>query len=300
VAWQAAGPGRLVLATPFFRMAEYGPKYDILFFLQTFSYLSDSYFARSCICSSVLSDQGLWAQHIMQTAPRRAVSTNGIINEPALKVDLRSTLRHRPSAPPRHRRPARLDPASSAASSPTWDSGSGAPDADASARVLLQPDGIIDPDGTVIVQPPMDEEERQALWKAAIKAPMYTVGAMPILVSAALAYVETGTLFPLRTLGFLAAAMAIIAWLNLSNDVFDSITGVDKNKRESVVALTGSRGAVFVAAHAALAIGGGLLFWLLQPMVSFFFYFSFYFVLVLLVSFSSLLLSENSRHLAVG
>jgi len=39
------------------------------------------------------------------------------------------------------------------------------------------------------------------------------------------------------------AATCIIAWLNLTNDVFDSHTGVDKAdyKPESVVNLTGSR-----------------------------------------------------------
>jgi 1,4-dihydroxy-2-naphthoate octaprenyltransferase len=138
------------------------------------------------------------------------------------------------------------------------------------ARPLLSPDGIIDPDGTVVKQAPPDPEQLRLLWKAAVKAPMYSVGLMPILVSAAAAYVGTGAFAPLRTLGFLASAVAIIAWLNLSNDVFDSMTGVDSAQRkpESVVNLTGSRWRVFLGAHAALLSGGALLFGLLAAVVS--------------------------------
>lgn len=136
------------------------------------------------------------------------------------------------------------------------------------ARPLLSPDGIINPDGTILKQPPMDPEQRRLLWKTAIKAPMYSVGLAPILVSATAAYVYTGAFFPLRTLGFCVASIAIIAWLNLSNDVFDSMTGVDKTKDESVVNLTGSRRRVFVAAHVVLLGGAALLFNLLSAVVS--------------------------------
>ena len=153
-------------------------------------------------------------------------------------------------------------PVASAASFPAQPA-----DGDAAGRPLLSPDGIIAPDGTVLKQAPRDPEHQRRLWKAAIKAPMYSVGLAPILVSAAAAYVYTGAFAPLRTLGFCVASIAIIAWLNLSNDVFDSQTGVDVNKAESVVNLTGSRRRVFAVATAALLAGAGLLFHLLAATV---------------------------------
>jgi 1,4-dihydroxy-2-naphthoate phytyltransferase len=131
-------------------------------------------------------------------------------------------------------------------------------------REVLYPDGVIEPDGTVTKQAPRDPEELRRLWKAAIKAPMYSVGLAPVIVSAMAAWVDTGFLDPIRTLGFCLAAVAIIAWLNLSNDVFDSTTGVDKTKPESVVNLTGSRIKVLVVAVAFLFAGSGLLFSLLS------------------------------------
>ena len=128
------------------------------------------------------------------------------------------------------------------------------------ARPVLQPDGVIEPGGS--------GRSRAELWKAAIKAPMYSVGVVPILVSAAAVYWKTGAFAPART-GLLAlGAVAVIGWLNLSNDVFDSVTGVDVTKEESVVNLTGSRVRVFLAAHALLFAGGGLLFALMRSVVS--------------------------------
>ena len=144
----------------------------------------------------------------------------------------------------------------------------GQPDDVPPLRPSLTPDGIIDPDGTVVKQPPMDPEEKRLLWKRAIKLPMYSVGLAPVLVSAMAAWIYTGAMNPLRTLGFCVAAVAIIGWLNLSNDVFDSSTGVDKTKPESVVNLTGSRGRVLAVAVALLISGTGLLFHLLSSVVS--------------------------------
>lgn len=138
----------------------------------------------------------------------------------------------------------------------------------------MQADSIIEPDGAVsyptpvaaaAVAPPT-QEERHALLRAAVKAPMYSVGLAPILVSAAAAYIESGAVDLGRTALFCVAAVCIIAWLNLSNDVFDSATGVDKTKPESVVNLLGgNRKAVFLAATAFLATGVLLLFSRLPP-----------------------------------
>jgi 2-carboxy-1,4-naphthoquinone phytyltransferase len=100
-------------------------------------------------------------------------------------------------------------------------------------------------------------QPRVKLWLAAIKPPMYTVAIVPITVGSAVAYAESHTL-DLNILGtFLLSAIAIIAWLNISNDVFDSDTGIDVNKAESVVNLTGNRNLMFWLAN--LFLLGGIL-----------------------------------------
>jgi 2-carboxy-1,4-naphthoquinone phytyltransferase len=98
-------------------------------------------------------------------------------------------------------------------------------------------------------------QPRFKLWLAAIKPPMYTVAIVPITVGSAVAYAESHTI-DLNILGiFLLSAIAIIAWLNISNDVFDSDTGIDINKAESVVNLTGNRNLMFWLANMFLLCG---------------------------------------------
>ncbi|KAG2423798.1 hypothetical protein HXX76_015074 [Chlamydomonas incerta] len=105
------------------------------------------------------------------------------------------------------------------------------------------------------------ETDKKKLWMAAIKPPMYSVGFMPVLVAAAAVFFVHGCLPWGRVGGLVTAAILVIAWLNLSNDGFDSLTGVDAAgaKPESVVNLLGGgaagRTAVLLVAKAALAAG---------------------------------------------
>jgi 2-carboxy-1,4-naphthoquinone phytyltransferase len=100
-----------------------------------------------------------------------------------------------------------------------------------------------------VVQP------KSKLWLAAIKPPMYTVAIIPITVGSAVAYAQTKSI-DLNILGiFLLSAIAIIAWLNISNDVYDSDTGIDINKAESVVNLTGNRNLMFWLGNLCLGLG---------------------------------------------
>lgn len=92
------------------------------------------------------------------------------------------------------------------------------------------------------------------LWMAAIKPPMYTVAVIPISVGTAVAFAETNLFHPEIFFTFLGAAILIIAWLNLSNDVFDSETGIDVNKAESVVNLTGNKSLVFRISNLLLGL----------------------------------------------
>ena len=99
------------------------------------------------------------------------------------------------------------------------------------------------------------ERPRQQLWLAALKPPMYSVAIIPITVGTAIAYGETGRFIPGRFGLFLGSAILIIAWLNLSNDVFDADTGIDVNKAHSVVNLTGKRSWVFGLSNFLLTLG---------------------------------------------
>jgi 1,4-dihydroxy-2-naphthoate octaprenyltransferase len=98
-------------------------------------------------------------------------------------------------------------------------------------------------------------QQRQKLWLAAIKPPMYSVAIIPITVGTAIAFGETQSFNAKIFWTFLSAAILIIAWLNLSNDVFDAETGIDKNKAHSVVNLTGNKSLVFLISNICLGLG---------------------------------------------
>ncbi|KAL8060937.1 hypothetical protein ABFX02_02G056200 [Erythranthe guttata] len=92
------------------------------------------------------------------------------------------------------------------------------------------------------------------IWRA-VKLPMYTVAFIPISVGSAAAYLQTGKYFAKRYFMLLVSSVLVIAWLNLSNDVYDFDTGADKNKKESVVNLLGSRTGAHVIAWLLLGLG---------------------------------------------
>ena len=98
--------------------------------------------------------------------------------------------------------------------------------------------------------------ERRQLWKAAIKWPMYSVAVMPVLVAAGWQFGQSGALRWSQLLGFLLAAILLLLWENLSNDLFDAETGVDATgKPHSVVNLTGRSDRVAQLSLAALGLG---------------------------------------------
>ncbi|GAB4228112.1 MAG: 2-carboxy-1,4-naphthoquinone phytyltransferase [Elainellaceae cyanobacterium] len=90
---------------------------------------------------------------------------------------------------------------------------------------------------------------------AAIKPPMYSVAIMPIALGTAVAYADTQTIHAGIFSTFLLSAILILAWENLSNDVFDSETGIDRNKHHSLVNLTGNKSLVFWIGNFCLLSG---------------------------------------------
>ena len=99
------------------------------------------------------------------------------------------------------------------------------------------------------------EQPNSKLWLAAIKPPMYSVAIIPIWVGTAVAFAESQRFQCTIFSTFLMSAILIVAWLNLSNDVFDSETGVDKNKAHSLVNLTGNKSLIFWLGNLFLAAG---------------------------------------------
>ncbi len=96
------------------------------------------------------------------------------------------------------------------------------------------------------------------LWLAAIKPPMYSVAIIPIVTGTAVAYHETRFVNWQIFATFLIGAVLILAWENLSNDVFDSETGIDKNKPHSLVNLTGRKDLILIIANICLTLGVAL------------------------------------------
>ena len=99
------------------------------------------------------------------------------------------------------------------------------------------------------------EQSNSKLWLAAIKPPMYSVAIIPIWVGTAVAFAENRIIHQAIFSTFLMSAILIIAWLNLSNDVFDSETGIDENKAHSLVNLTGNKALIFWLSNLFLAVG---------------------------------------------
>ena len=93
------------------------------------------------------------------------------------------------------------------------------------------------------------------LWMAAIKPPMYSVAIMPIWVGTAVAFAETKIFNGAVFSTFVTAAILILAWENISNDVFDSETGIDQNKHHSLVNLTGNKLLIFWLGNLCLGLG---------------------------------------------
>lgn len=96
---------------------------------------------------------------------------------------------------------------------------------------------------------------QKKLWMAAIKLPMYSVAIIPIWVGSAIAYSQTKIFNTQIFLTFAIAAILILAWENLSNDVFDSETEIDKNKHHSLVNLTRNKQLIFWLGNSCLLTG---------------------------------------------
>lgn len=89
---------------------------------------------------------------------------------------------------------------------------------------------------------------------------MYAVAVMPVLLAAGWRLSQRLPVRADQVTLFLAAAILLLAWENLANDVFDADTGVDaQGKPHSLVNLTGRRDRVVLAANGCLGLGLALM-----------------------------------------
>ncbi|MBF2074260.1 MAG: 2-carboxy-1,4-naphthoquinone phytyltransferase [Synechococcales cyanobacterium C42_A2020_086] len=102
---------------------------------------------------------------------------------------------------------------------------------------------------------PLASAEQRQLWLTALMPPMYSVAIFPIALGTAVAFAETHQLHWGIFLTFLLSAILILAWENLSNDVFDAETGIDENEPTSLVNLTGSKSLIFWLSNGCLVLG---------------------------------------------
>ncbi|MBK16733.1 MAG: 2-carboxy-1,4-naphthoquinone phytyltransferase [Prochlorococcus sp. SP3034] len=104
------------------------------------------------------------------------------------------------------------------------------------------------------------KEDKKKLWIQAIKWPLYSVAVMPIFISAVFnLYLHNKIIIP-NFIGFTIASVLILLWENLTNDLFDSETGIDEFKFHSVVNLINNKKIISFIAYFSLIIGLFIIF----------------------------------------
>ena len=98
-------------------------------------------------------------------------------------------------------------------------------------------------------------EERKNLWEQAIKWPLYSVAIIPIIISGAFNLYSFNDISIINFFLFIFASVLILFWENLTNDLFDSETGIDKFKFHSVVNLVKNKKIISLTAYIALILG---------------------------------------------
>ena len=99
------------------------------------------------------------------------------------------------------------------------------------------------------------DESRKKLWSQAIKWPLYSVAIMPIFASAAFILNSYSSIRLINFIGFSIASILILFWENLTNDLFDSMTGIDEFKFHSIVNLIKNRKLLTIIAYSSLITG---------------------------------------------
>tara|TARA_Y100001970_G_scaffold154425_1_gene189257 strand:- start:36756 stop:37685 length:930 start_codon:yes stop_codon:yes gene_type:complete len=103
-------------------------------------------------------------------------------------------------------------------------------------------------------------KDQKRLWRQAIKWPLYSVAVVPILISAAFNLYVYEQIIIANFIGFTIASILILFWENLTNDLFDSETGIDEFKFHSVVNLVNNKKIISIIAYLSLLVGLFIIF----------------------------------------
>ena len=98
-------------------------------------------------------------------------------------------------------------------------------------------------------------ERNKSLWKQAIKWPLYSVAILPVFISGAYTLNSFKKVKISNLIEFTIAAILILIWENLTNDLFDSETGIDEFKFHSILNLVRNKTIVSITAYISLLIG---------------------------------------------
>ena len=101
---------------------------------------------------------------------------------------------------------------------------------------------------------------KKKLWREAIKWPLYSVAIMPIFISAAYILYQYKKIEIFYFMSFTIASILILFWENLTNDLFDSETGIDEFKFHSVVNLINNKKIISSIAYSSLIVGLFIIF----------------------------------------
>ena len=99
------------------------------------------------------------------------------------------------------------------------------------------------------------DEDKKKLWKQAIKWPLYSVAILPVLITGAYILNEYEKVKIYNLIAFTLAAIFILLWENLTNDLFDAETGIDEFKFHSIVNLIKNKKIISFIAYTSLVIG---------------------------------------------
>lgn len=96
---------------------------------------------------------------------------------------------------------------------------------------------------------------KKKLWKKAIKWPLYSVAILPVFITGAYLLNQYEKVKIYNLIAFTLAAILILLWENLTNDLFDAETGIDEFKFHSIVNLIKNKKIISFIAYTSLVIG---------------------------------------------
>ena len=99
------------------------------------------------------------------------------------------------------------------------------------------------------------DENKNKLWKQAIKWPLYSVAILPVFITGAYLLNQYEKVKIYNLIAFTLAAILILLWENLTNDLFDAETGIDEFKFHSIVNLVKNKKIISFIAYISLVIG---------------------------------------------